>query len=294
MTPVQVSTTTGESSMGEQEVEQPSTDEPLSTTDDVAEDVVDDSPSPSGPQGRPVTIDTQRQDPFFAAIIDYLQEGSLPADTQQARRIIIQSENYTIDHDLLIHLAQTRSKRLREVEPICHQVCTPPDIREALIEGYHTQLYHCGLEKTYYGLRSTHYWPQMYSQVRDHVLSCVTCQTIKTVPQPHKPPLHSLEQAELFGRLHIDHLGPLIFPKGHDPADNATKHKFLHVLIMIDAFSHNVELVPAVWTSADETAQLIFDHYITHYGVPSLGHLLGQRQCLQQCSVHCFLQTLWH
>jgi len=247
-------------------------EESPAASDDIELTVTDDSPTQPEPSVavEPITIEKQQQDQTFNDIIAYLQEGSLPTDTQRARRIILQADNYTIDNDILVHLGITRSKRLSEVEPLQYQICVPPTMREALIEGYHCQLYHIGLEKTYLGLRSTYYWPQMYSQVRDHVLSCVTCQTIKTVPQQHKPPLHSLEQESLFSKLHIDHFGPLIFPKGHDPADNATKHNYQHVLVMIDAFSHYVELVPAVSTSASETAQLIFDHYITRFGVPNV------------------------
>jgi len=218
----------------------------------------------------PVTLTNQRNDPFFAEIIDYLLDGLVPENKQRATRVLIQAENYTIDDGLLIHLGPNRSKRMSELSPLVHQVCVPPESREALIEGYHTQLLHVGIDKTYMSLKRTWYWPQMYSQVRDHVMTCTTCQTIKTVPQQPRPPLHSLEQVGLFRRLHVDHFGPLIFPKGQDPAENATKHKFQHVLVMIDAFSHNVELVPAVSTSAAETAQLIYDHYITRYGVPEV------------------------
>lgn len=218
----------------------------------------------------PVTLTNQRNDPFFAEIIDYLLDGLIPENKQRARRVLIQAENYTIDNDLLIHLGPNRSKRMSELAPLVHQVCVPPESREAVIEGYHTQLLHVGIDKTYMSIKRSFYWPQMYSQVRDHVMTCTTCQTIKTVPQQPRPPLHSLEPVGLFHRLHVDHLGPLIFPKGQDPAENAKKHKFQHVLVMIDAFSHNVELVPAVSTSASETAQLIYDHYITRYGVPEV------------------------
>jgi len=39
----------------------------------------------------PITIHNQQHDPFFAAMIHYLQSGILPADKQDARRIILQS-----------------------------------------------------------------------------------------------------------------------------------------------------------------------------------------------------------
>ena len=244
------------------------TDEATSSDDDETNVTADDPLVPIDLV--PITLTNQRNDPFFAEIIDYLKDGLVPDNRQRAKRVLVQAENYTIDDDLLIHLGTNRSKRMGTLQPLVHQLCVSPEARETLIEGYHTQLLHTGIDKTYMSLKRSYYWPQMYSQVRDHVMTCTTCQTIKTVPQQPRPFLHSLEQVPLFHRLHVDHLGPLIFPKGQDPADNARKHKFQHVLVMIDAFSHNVELVPAVSTSASETAQLIYDHYITRYGVPEV------------------------
>ncbi|MCU0680075.1 MAG: hypothetical protein MUF50_02095, partial [Planctomycetes bacterium] len=77
----------------------------------------------------PVTIQNQQTDHFFASIIQYLQTGQLPTDRQQARRIILQSEHYIIENDVLVHLGINRHKRLHQIEPLIHQLCIPPEQR---------------------------------------------------------------------------------------------------------------------------------------------------------------------
>jgi hypothetical protein len=137
-----------------------------SSPDDLADDILIDPPADAALSAPPpITLDNQRQDHFFAEIIDYLQDDILPSDKQRAKRILIQAENYTIENDLLVHLRFNRHKRLKEVEPVVQQVCVPQDMREALVDSYHAQLLHTGIDKTYMSVCRTYYWPKMYSQI---------------------------------------------------------------------------------------------------------------------------------
>ena len=64
-----------------------------------------------------------------------------------------------------------------------------------------------------------------------------------------------------FESLHIDHIGPL-------PVDDKGNS---HILVMIDAFSRWVELIPTKTTGASEAAGCIFQHF-GRFGTPDAIH----------------------
>jgi len=216
----------------------------------------------------PINIHNQKNDPFFAAIIQYLEDGSLPNDKQQARRVIIQAEFYTINDSILWHLAINRHKRLKQVDAIIPQIAVPPEHRLALIEAYHSQsLQHAGIDKTFLSLKAKYHWVSMWSDVAEWIKTCTVCQTIKTVPMQKKAPLYNWQPARIFQRISVDHFGPINYP-GQKVTGSKSKDGLKYILVIIDSLSLNVELIAAKTTSADETAQLIFDHWITRYGTP--------------------------
>jgi hypothetical protein len=72
-----------------------------------------------------VNLQTQKDDVFFAGIINYLQTGHLPKNKDDARRIAIQAENFYIENDQLYHIAVMRGKRLNlDSTGICTTVHT--------------------------------------------------------------------------------------------------------------------------------------------------------------------------
>ena len=57
-----------------------------------------------------ITLESQRDDVFFAAIIDYLQDEKLPSDRNLAQRILYQIDDFFIQDNQLWHLAPLRVK----------------------------------------------------------------------------------------------------------------------------------------------------------------------------------------
>ena len=200
----------------------------------------------------------------FADIIKYLQSNELPSDKTHARKICIQSENFVIDDNVLIHLRTNRHKRLKDIDPIIRQVCVPECQRMTLLESFHAQIAHAGVDKTFLTLRNSYYWLSMYTDTRDFVLTCETCQEIKTLPHHKKAPLYSLDAPNLFQRVHFDHFGPINvkFPPGIKP------HPYKYVLVMVDSLTLNCELVPTKTTSAEEVAENLLSVWASRYGIP--------------------------
>ena len=230
-----------------------------SPTGELVEDPVVSLPSP-------INIDNQKHDPFFAAIIQYLQDGFLPSDKQQARRIIIQAEFYTIEDNVLWRLGINRHKRLKQLDALIPQVAVPPEHRLSLLHNYHESLQHCGQQKLFLSLKRKYHWVSMWADVAEWVKTCTVCQTIKTVPMQKKPPLHNWQPARIFQRISVDHFGPINYP-GQTTTGAKAKDCPKFILVIIDSLSLNVELIPAKTTSAEETARLIFDHWCSRYGL---------------------------
>jgi len=89
--------------------------------------------------------------------------------------------------------------------PIVEQLCIP--IQRTLLAGYHAQLMHYGYEKMYLTLKQRVYWQNMYSDVRDYVAQCETCNVAKTNRHPVKAKIQSREvPPEIFQRVHMDHV----------------------------------------------------------------------------------------
>jgi len=251
----------------------------VSSDDSPPQHSTDDGDSPAAPQGDSGTADdvlsgdpcngqldlqTQHRDDQLAMTIDYLQQGILPADNKQARRIVITSEDFTIKKNLLLHLGTKRQKRARTSnrdQSVTEQVCIPGHMQPTILARYHSQLMHCGAEKLYLTMKERVYWPGMYTQVQQYVAQCEVCNRSKADFHPSKAQIQCREvPPQIFSRVHLDHV--------HIPVKNTT-HGYNYALVLIDATSLWTEMIPVRTTSAKETCQAILMHWIARYGTPS-------------------------
>jgi hypothetical protein len=53
-----------------------------------------------------INLDSQKDDPFFEAIMNHLQTGALPNDRTLAQRVLCQIDDYYIEDNQLWHLAR--------------------------------------------------------------------------------------------------------------------------------------------------------------------------------------------
>jgi hypothetical protein len=75
-----------------------------------------------------INLESQRDDAFFAAVIDYLQTGLLPSDKNTAQRVLFQADDFFIQDDQLWHLARLKNKRLQQILPRFHQLFIPKSL----------------------------------------------------------------------------------------------------------------------------------------------------------------------
>jgi hypothetical protein len=204
-----------------------------------------------------INLDSQKDDPFFEAVINHLQTGVLPTDRTLAQRILCQIDDYYIEDDQLWHLARLRGKHLTKIVPRFQQLCIPRQFRLKIMESIHN-ISHFSFLKCYLTARQRFYWPAMATEMAIFTKSCLVCQQIKFSAKP-KYPVHGMPSHNLFECLHVD------FHEIRTPKKSATS-EFKYVLVAIDQASHYVTLLPTSNMQAATAARLIMDNIILKYG----------------------------
>ena len=140
-----------------------------------------------------------------------------------ARRIVLDSEQYTLIDNTLYHLHTPRQKRKDQVSSVVRQVCLPRCLTDEVTKAYHDNNGHIGFDKLYESIRVKYIWPRMYADLSEYVRSCIECQQTKRPVHLKKAPLQS---EDVFSRWHLDYLGPLPLSNG-----------FRYILVAIDSTS---------------------------------------------------------
>jgi hypothetical protein len=204
-----------------------------------------------------INLESQKDDPFFEAVITYLQDGALPNDKTMAQRVLYQADDFFIQDDQLWHLARLKSKRLQQIAPRFHQLCIPKSFRMKIMQAIH-EVSHYSFLKCYLTARQRFYWHSMATEFAMFTQSCLVCQQIRNSAKPNYP-LTSIPPSNLFDTLMIDY---------HEirPPKNTNHEGFKYVLILLEQMSQYVTLVPTKDMRAETAAQAIMDHYILRFG----------------------------
>ena len=100
--------------------------------------------------------------PDCKVFIDYLQDGVLPRDDADARKIVYQSERYVLQDKLLYHLDLLRQRKRFAADTVTRQLLLARSLRELLVSSYHDDSCHVGGEKLYNTIRQKYYWRNLY------------------------------------------------------------------------------------------------------------------------------------
>ena len=194
----------------------------------------------------------------FGPMIKYLQEGDLPEDPKQIKRIIAEADNYVMLDGILYHLYYHRAKGLPKADRLVRQLAVPEPVRFDCLQSYHDSIAgggHQGSERTYHALRNKYYWPNMYRDVYAHVQSCIACQKAKRHFHGQKAPLHPLPITDIFSTWHMDILGPI----------TQTPQNEKYILVVVDSFSKWCEAFPLKLKKLQKFADIIFREIFTRY-----------------------------
>lgn len=139
----------------------------------------------------------------------------------------------------------------------------PKALRKDVLHALHDHVTagHLGVNKTYNKIRRRFYWPKMYAEIRNYVLSCKQCGGGKTCTQGPIGLLQPLPPtSKPFDRVGLDKLGP--FLKSVDGN--------LHVLVLTDYATRMVFARAVPDGTAAEAAKFLVEELLVRHGPPAV------------------------
>ena len=134
----------------------------------------------------------------------------------------------------------------------------PPTDRTEIIKRVHVSSGHLGRDRTYSLVSQQYYWPRMWKTVSDTVKTCTACDRVRASFDAKIDVLQPLPLMGLFYRFHADAAVNLPESSGG----------YKHVLIIVEAFSKWVELVPLKELTAATVAAAFKERVLARFGRP--------------------------
>nr|GEX52410.1 reverse transcriptase domain-containing protein [Tanacetum cinerariifolium] len=161
---------------------------------------------------------------WMTPIVDYLQEGTLPGDKKEARKLRLKARQYELMEGIL-YRRSFLTPWLRCVGPLQAEY-----VMREIHEGSCSM--HAGPRLVVAkAIRLGYYWPTMHRDAHDMIRKCNDCQIHRPITRSPQQPLTPITAPWPFYKWGIDITGP--FPKGPG------KVKFL--IVAMDYFTKWIE-----------------------------------------------------
>ncbi|GFZ19296.1 hypothetical protein Acr_28g0000010, partial [Actinidia rufa] len=198
-------------------------------------------------------LQTEENPTWLDEIIAYLQEGILPRDKLQARRLQYRSARFCIFEGRLYKRSFSGSL-LR---------CLRPEEAEYVLREIHEGI--CGnhsgarslAKKT---IRQGYFWPTIKRDAAAYIKKCDKCQRFAPVSRLPHTEMVPMSSPWPFAQWGIDILGPL--PQA------PLQRKFL--IVAIDYFTKWIEAQPLAKITEKNTRDFVWKHLICRFGVPKV------------------------
>ena len=205
-----------------------------------------------------ILIHEQHLDYNLLPLINYIRDNVLPDNDKEARKIIMQSENYSYIDSILYH--HHNNKRKNNMDESRLQIVIPSNLRWFLLNSVHDKIMHRGIDGCFNTLTTKYFWATMYADVTQYVRSCEVCCKYTKPRKADRAPLQSVPTAQkAFCTYVIDIIGKL--PK--------TAKGYEYILLVVDSFTKACELIPLKSIDAHTIAIAIFENIICRYGTPN-------------------------
>ena len=140
------------------------------------------------------------------------------------------------------------------------QIVAPVALRPWILKMAHDHELagHSGPEKTIEKVTTQWWWPGLSDEVTRYCQACHHCASNNASHNQRPARLLALEEVTRpFQRVHVDLLQMPSSPEG-----------WKYLVIMVDAFTHTVELVPVATKEAEVVSEAILAGWICRYGCP--------------------------
>ena len=197
----------------------------------------------------------QLQDPEFESVVRKLRGLEPSAETKKGW--LPKIANFYLDSNDILHYNDDSS--IDATNEQTGRVVVPESKRLDIMVSYHDAKSrgHQGVNQTRRTIREKFWWPGLTRDVKEYVLSCVSCRKTKLTRQKLGE-LVPIIIAEPFHTWSMDFIGP--FPKSDEGNT--------HVLVMIDQFTRIPIFEPVKEQTADAAAKAMYKRLLSRFGVP--------------------------
>ncbi|GJS89967.1 putative nucleotidyltransferase, ribonuclease H [Tanacetum coccineum] len=188
------------------------------------------------------TIVEEEGENWMTPIINYLEEGIVPSDKNEARSLRAKISQYVIESGVLFKKGY--------LVPMLR--CVGPLQANYVIREIH--MGSCGMHigpraVVRKAMRQGYYWPTMHADAKEEVDKCDSCQIHSPIPRLPKTHMTSIMAPWPFYQWGMDILGPLT------PARGGAKF----VIVAIDYFTKWIEAKPLVKITGKEVIRFVMD-----------------------------------
>lgn len=181
-----------------------------------------------------VVASETRKDPVLKKVLFYTRYGWTDQPTEELKPYYSKRLDISTEDDKLIWN---------------ERVIIPSSLREILLNDLHAE--HLGIVKTKQLARMYLWWPGIDRDIENRVKECLTCQETAKKPPDTQQAKWSWP-AGPWKRLHLDFAGP---------------YEGKMFLVIVDAYSKYLEIVPMTTTTSSKTIAAL-RHLFSHFGLP--------------------------
>ena len=180
----------------------------------------------------------------------YLETGEEPQSSDVKSFLNRYPTRIFMEHGILWFRSERKDNHGRSLVLLV----VPQALRKDILKAAHDHQLagHGGTFKTTERILQSYFWPGVHQDITNYVLKCPQCQKADKKPQLTRAPLKKFEQEVVPNqRVHADLFGPLHSSEGYK-----------YILVVTDAFTKYVELIPLRSKEAEEVATAIFNRWI--------------------------------
>ena len=193
----------------------------------------------------------QGKDPSLKEMIDFLQNGVLPEDSDRARKLSAQECLFALVDGILYFIDARHGN--------CKRVAVPSHLREQLLRESHRGIYsgHFSGNRLYNLLVKHWWWPGMYADAMAFCKKCPECAIVTGAGRQLKPSLKPIPVQRPFQIMGLDIMD---LP--------ATEQGNKHVVVFQDMFTKWPLVFPVPDQKAERIARLLCEEIVPLFGVP--------------------------
>ena len=200
----------------------------------------------------------QHLDPELAPLLDYHEQGILPAEETLARRLVLEAELYEVVDGVLFFVSPS--------SPHAPRLAVPKCLKQTLMKEHHDGKFagHFAERKIYTTMRTRYWWKGMKSDVAKFCKSCLVCASRKGTGRKQRPPLQSIPVGGPFEMVGVDVLQLPLSRNGNQ-----------YAVVFQDYLTKWPEVFATPDQKAETIAHLFVEHVVARHGVPE--YLLSDR-----------------